>query len=627
MSLLTPEAFVASSYDYVIAGGGTAGLTLAARLSEDPKVSVAVIEAGDDRTEDILVNSWGLTTGQLGNPDYDWIFKTTPQSDDNNRVIAWPRGRQLGGSSAINLQLWNHASRSDIDNWGELGNQGWTWDELVPYFLRSETYTPPSAQVARDLNTSYINPVDHGTSGPVQVSFPTVYSNYSRAWSPTFNNLGLGVDGDPFGGLALGGYTTPISQEPDTVTRSYAAKAYYKPNAARPNLKVLTKALVNNIVFDDRGNGKGKRTEGSRRDIVATGANFTSAGRSYVVKAKREVILSAGVVQSPQLLELSGIGSKRLLESLGITVRIDNPNVGENLQDHAQTSLGFDVVDGLPTLDSLADPAVFGAALNEWTTNRTGLLAEAACSTSYLSYDQLIKSTRTKSTLPKDEKAYKPSREALAKNPGLAKQYELITRKLRDPHEATAQQIFLPSGVSYQNADNVTLLFRSPGPGAFLTFYGVAVHPYSRGSIHVQSADPTVYPVIDPRYLSNPLDLDVLTSIAFSLQTIASTQPFASLLKGNGTEYEIGYEKLTPQNVRQHVKKTLNTLYHGIGTCAMEPRDKGGVVDARLKVYGTKNLRVVDGSVAPLLTRGTIQSFVYAIAEKAADMIKADAKR
>ena len=501
-----------------------------------------------------------------------------------------------------------------------MGNEGWSWENLLPYFLKTEDFIHPPKKEAQDLNISYINPQLHGANGPIKVSYPTEYGVFQAAWTPTFHSLALQVDGDPFNGRALGGFTTPISQNPNTVARSYAANAYYKPNAARPNLKVITNALVNHVVFQPRKAGYGSK------QLIATGLNFTSGGKSYVVKARREVVLSAGVVQSPQLLELSGIGSAALLTSLGIDVLVDNPHVGENLQDHQETSLGFEAADGLITLDSLGSPAAFGAALAQYNTNRTGLLTEAACSTSLLSYAQLLRSSKSPNLLPAEKKYYQPSQAELKKNPGLAKQFELVARKLLNPNEATIQEIFLPAGSNYKHVDNSSLLFQSPGPGSFVSFYGLALHPFSRGYIHINSSNPTVYPTINPRYLSNPLDVDVLSTVALHLQTLASTQPFASLLKGNGTVYEIGYNRLTQANVKQHVRSTINSIYHGIGTCAMEPRNKGGVVDARLKVYGTRNLRVVDASVVPLATRGTIQSLVYAIAEKAADLIKEDWK-
>ena len=513
------------------------------------------------------------------------------------------------------------ASGTDINDWEALGNDGWSWSDLFPYFLKSNTFYQPEPQTKKDLNISYIDPADHGTNGPLQVSYCNDYNVFEEAWVPTFAELGLAVDGDPYGGEAIGGFTTAVTQGPKNVSRSYAANAYFEPNAKRPNLKVLTGAQVNNIVFQTKG-----WKPNSNQPLVATGLNFTdlSTNKTHVVNTKREVVLSAGVVQSPQLLELSGIGGSHLLNKHGIPVLVDNPHVGENLQDHQLTSQGFEVDDGLVTLDSLGDPGVFPAALNQYVVNKTGLLAEATMSVSYLSYEQMLNSSKSQNLLPSDPNAYVPSASALAKNPGLTKQYELIKAKLMDPAQASVLELFIPAGNNYRFANDSVLLFTSPGPGSFLGMYAVNVHPFSRGSIHINSSNPFSYPVIDPRYLSNPIDLDVLSTAALHLETIATTPPMSTLLKGNGTVYETYYNKVTQANAAQHVKDTLNTLYHGIGTCAMEPQDKGGVVDPRLKVYGTSNLRVVDASVAPLLTRGTIQSFVYAIAEKAADMIKQD---
>lgn len=541
----------------------------------------------------------------------------------NNRVIAWPRGKQLGGSSAINLQLWNRASKRDIDNWGELGNRGWTWDDLLPYFKKVENFNPPSAKTAQDLQITGLQDRWHGHNGPIQVSYAETYDDFRKAWNPTFDGLGLQLKGDPFDGASLGGFTTPFSLDAKNVTRSYAATAYYNPNKGRPNLHVLTNAAVTKINFQPRNRDRRRDDDGEKKGkLTATGVTFKLNGQgSYQVWARREVILSSGVVQSPQLLEVSGIGGGKLLRSLGIDVLVDNAGVGENLQDHVHTSVGFQVADGQVTLASLADPAVFGAALQQFLANRTGILADAASSASFLSYEQLLRSSGTSSRLPTGSDAFEPLPADVKRVPGLRKQYDLISRQLHDANQAIAEQIFLAAGFNYKDGDNATRIFQAP-PGNWLTMYGFNLHPFSRGSIHVSSADAAVYPTIDPRYLSNPIDLQILSTIALQTQKLARSQPFASLLKDNGNVFETGYEFLTPANVESHVRKTLTSIYHGIGTCSMLPRDDGGVVDSDLRVYGTSNLRVVDGSIAPLLTRGTIQSFVYAIAEKAADIIK-----
>lgn len=376
-SQITPANFAATTFDYLVAGGGTAGLTLAARLTENPLITVGVIEAGIDRTGDPRVLTPGLVVSMWDDPDYDWIFKTIPQAHGNGRVVGHPRGKQLGGSSAINFDYWTHASQQDINDWGALGNTGWSWEELSPYFFKSENYNVPPASFSEKIDTSFIEPALHGTKGPVQDSFPLFYDNFYAAWEPTYKNLGLGPTGDPKGGLALGAYTTLLTIAPGNASRSYAGNAYYKPNAARPNLKVLTGALVTKINFALE-----------RKPLVATSVTFAVNGESYSANASREILLCAGSFQSPQLLELSGIGDPSLLESKGIEVLYENPNVGENLQDHILLPLGFKAAPGENTFESLRNETYLAEALAEYTQNHTGPLSSGT-SNAYLSFSQI----------------------------------------------------------------------------------------------------------------------------------------------------------------------------------------------------------------------------------------------
>ena len=376
--VIDPVAFASTSFDYIVAGGGTAGLTLAARLTENPDIIVGVIEAGLDRTEDPNVLTPGLTPTMWDNPDYDWIFETVPQVHGNNRVVNHPRGKQLGGSSAINFLYSTHASQRDIDDWGELGNSGWSWSALFPYFLKSEKYNAPSASISTQVDTTFIEPSLHGERGPIQNSFPPFYDNFYKAWEPTYKNLGLGPTGDPKGGIAIGAYTTLLSLDATNATRSYAGNAYYKPNAGRPNLMVLTGAFATKIVF-----------AASRTPLVATGVSFTISGEAYTASARREVIICAGTFQAPHLLELSGIGNASLLKSKGIDLQLDNPNVGENLQDHILLPLAFEAAPGEVTFESLRNETYFTDALAEYTVNHTGPLAAGTCN-AYVSFGQIL---------------------------------------------------------------------------------------------------------------------------------------------------------------------------------------------------------------------------------------------
>lgn len=528
--------------------------------------------------------------------------------------MAHPRGKLLGGSSGINLNFWTHASQKDIDDWGKLGNKGWSWDAIFPYFAKSETYFPPTAREAVENDASYIDPAIHGKHGPVQNSFSPSPSSFGTAWDPTFENLGIKLNGDPKNGLALGAYHNLLSFDPVNATRSFAATAYYNPNANRSNLKILTDALVNKIIF-------APATDNTC--LVATGLSFTARGKSYVVNAKTEVIISAGAFQSPQLLELSGIGNKTVLDAHGIKVLRDNPNVGQNLQDHLLVPLGFQAAKGEFTTEAFRDPKVFAAALETYRVSHTGPLAGASAS-ALLSYAQILSSSK-RGPVPRGRLA--ASKLGGEDTPGLCEQYDLVLQKLLDPNGSSAQELFFTGGESPQFVDNTTLLFQTDPvtmPDTYFTMFGILEHPFSRGSVHITSGDPTVAPAVDPNYLSHPLDLVVTSSIALHMQTVARTQPLASHLKNGGTVFQPGYERLTEQNVAEQIRATFSSEYHPIGTCAMQPANKGGVVDERLRVYGTKNVRVVDASIFPLQVQANLQTLVYAVAERAADFIKAD---
>ncbi|KAG8528668.1 uncharacterized protein KY384_006355 [Bacidia gigantensis] len=607
VALIAPAAFAAINFDYLIVGGGTAGLTIATRLSENANFQVGVIEAGGDHTEDPLILTPGLALSTLNNPLYDWAFETTPQVHANGRVIGHPRGKQLGGSSAINYLYWTHASRLDIDDWGKLGNKGWSWDELNPYFSKSETYNPPSADISSQTDTTFIVPSAHGTSGPVQDSFPPFFDNFYKSWEPTYKNLGLGPTGDPRGGLAIGAYSTLVSQEPKNASRSYSANAYWKPNTSRPNYHVLTNAQATKLVFDTR-----------HKPLTATGVNFVVDGRKYTAKVKGEVIISAGSFQSPHLLELSGIGDAKLLKSHGIDVLLDNPNVGENLQEHLLVPLTYEAAEGEGTFESFRNATIAAAASEEYAVNHTGPLASNTAN-AYISFAQLLKANHGGN--------YKtPQSLDSARQRGSKGLQEVLTlEKLLSPTEASIQEVYLPGGSTPSQPYNTSVIFSTTYPNNYFTFFSVLEHPFSRGSVHITSSDPFTYPAIDPNYLSNPLDTYVVGQGLLHIQQVAQTAPFSNHLKNGGTVYQPDFYKLDESNVEDFVKSHSASEYHPMGSCSMLPRDQGGVVNERLQVYGTKNVRVVDASVFPLAVRGNLQTLVYAVAERAADFVKADA--
>ena len=568
-----------------------------------------------DRSDDVTVLAPSLLTSLYGNPDYDWIYTTTPQSSVNDRVIGHPRGKQLGGSSAINYLAFTHASQQNINDWGSLGNDGWSWEEIAPFYQKSENFTAAPPSVVADLNISYVQPDLHGVDGQIHNGFPHegAYTPFDEAWPRTYDALGLGISSDPKDGLALGGYNILTNVDPDTNSRSYAATTYLKSAADRPNLKVFTSALVNKVLFDKTGPVP-----------TATGVHFSANDTLYTLTAKNEVILSAGSYGSPQILELSGIGSKEVLSAAGVDVVSSNPHVGENLQDHIYMPLGFKVNPGISTLDDLVNETFFNEAYDQYLEDRTGPLALVALGGALLSAAQVIPDAEAYSAFKSEIDAMDFTSSAV----GRAEQYQIIKRNLFNPKEAIAQHMNTASGMNPEFANDTTKLFAPSVPGNYFTILAVLEHPFSRGTVHIHSSDAAEYPLIDPHYLEHPADIKILSQIALHVQnSLAVTAPLSDLLVDNGTALQAEYTKLTSDNVESEVKRLLQTEYHPVGTCSMLPKEKGGVVDSKLKVYGVNNLRIVDASVFPLLPRANMQSLVYAVAERAADWIKADASK
>ncbi|KAF2168548.1 GMC oxidoreductase [Zasmidium cellare ATCC 36951] len=602
--------------DYVIIGGGTAGLTIAARLSEDPNVTVTVIEAGEDRTSDVEVLAPNLLTSLYSNPKYDWNYRTIPQVNANNHVLAHPRGKQLGGSSAINFLWWTHASQQDINNWGLLGNPNWSWNALQPFYRRSESYVQPSRKTVEDLDTGYIDPALHGQDGPVLNTFADIYLPFDEAWPRTYRALGLPPSSDPRDGLALGGYTNLINMDPKTRSRSYAATTYMRGAENRPNFKVITGAHVQRITFVDSG----KRPR-------ATGALYSTNGTTHQVKARKEVILSAGAFGSPQLLELSGIGNPDILKKYGIEILVANKNVGENLQDHAYVPIGYEVKEpGLFTLDDFANETLFNEEYEKYITNHTGLLATTSAMSGLLSLAQIQQNTTDdpldlsksiESICPDTKKTHTQTH---LRPPHPSSQHDLLCASIDT--EAIVQEFAFPSGINPQLSNDSSKLFLASTPGNFFSMQGVLEHPFSRGSVHIQSSDASEYPRIDPNYLSHPLDIKVLEAIALHLQAVAQTKPLSKLLVDGGRKYQPGYYALNASNVEGWVRDNLQSEYHPCGTAAMLPKEKGGVVDEKFRVYGVDGLRVVDASVFPLIPRANLQTLVYAVAERAVEFLR-----
>ncbi|KAF2651639.1 GMC oxidoreductase [Lophiostoma macrostomum CBS 122681] len=614
---MSVDEFLKRSYDYVIIGGGTAGLVLAARLSEDPNVTVGVLEAGGNRLGDPLVDAPNLFLQLWDKPEYDWCYKTVPQKGTGGRVHGWARGKALGGSSAINYNMFSMASRQDLDNWAELGNPGWGFDDLAPYYRKFETYNTPSKTLSTKINDSYIDPLLRGPDGPVQISFcETDFQWFQEVWPPTCINAGLPIPKDPRTGSALGGFNQLNTVDPKTMKRSYSANAYYEPNSSRINLSVLTNALVAKIEFE----------KGGGSEATATGVQFLVDGTSHTVKASKEVVVCGGVVNSPQILELSGIGSSKLLDKVGIDVVVDNEGVGENLNDHAACGISLQVKDEYPTAEViLRNPEIAQQAMEAYLNHKAGPFTNAPTTVGFFSLEMvdpnLADPEKHVRSLISDHHKQRPDSDPAGRDAVLAK-------SVLSPKEAIGQCVFLGVGMDKNHGDTPSKLFVHDAPGNWISLGICSTRSFSRGSIHIESSDPTKHPIIDPAYYAHPLDLDIAgRSVMYALK-LAHVEPLASTLKkddeGNlilHPSWKGGWPK-TLDKAKEFAAENTVTEYHPVGTCAMLPREKGGVVNNECKVYGTSNVRVVDASIFPTHVQGNIVSLVYAVSEKAADIIK-----
>ncbi|KAK3316820.1 putative choline dehydrogenase [Apodospora peruviana] len=600
------EAFAEKGFDFLVVGGGTAGLTVAARLADaSPDIRVGVLEAGGLAIGDGLVEWPGIAGRALGS-HLDWSFETAPQPGLGGRVVPWNRGRVLGGSSALNYMTWNRAAQQDYDDWKELGNEGWGWDDLLPFFKKSENFHTPTsksqkaAQIA--LHDGFV-----GVGGPVQVSYPNEFTASHALWHQTLNSVGVETNDAHLAGSNVGCWTSTVSVDPRTATRSYAATAYYQPNAWRMNLVVLTEAEVLEILLSSEDGGGDSNWK-------ATGVRFTHQGTEYSASASREVIVSAGSVQSPQILELSGIGGKEVLSAAGIPVKVDNPNVGENLQDHMTTTLLFEVDPSLPNPDDLKTDSLLVAAKEEYAKSLTGPLTVLPVSMAYIPASTFIPpstlSTLIPSTLNTEQTTSAADRDAL-----------LCRRFSSSSSSKLGHMEFV---FDLGNWSPIELPPNDSNPKKYASMLQILQYPFSKGSIHIS---PTRSLTINPQYYSGKnghLDLEVALHAHRFAERIVAAQPLATLIKKQISPTP--EESATDDNLRKWLRKVMVTDWHPVGTCAMGGRlgREGGVVDQRLKVYGVQGLRIVDASVMPLQISAHLQATVYAIAEKAAVMVLED---
>lgn len=509
----------------------------------------------------------------------------------------------LGGSSAINGQAFIAPAQAEIDGWAKLGNPGWDWTNLVPFYKKSYTLIPPADQATRDhLGIDWINEDYRGTSGPIKVSFPGVLQNpLCKAWIDAFRGLNKVTNGDPFSGNSIGGYSNAATVDPETKTRSYADSAYGAPIRHRPNVRILTETKVQKILFTETGAGT----------VKATGVHALIEGKTETLTTTKEVILAAGVFNTPKLLELSGIGDKNLLGCHGIPVHVDLPSVGENLQDHLMTGLSYEVADGVVTGDPLMrqEPEALALAQKLYVEHKAGpFTIEGMQSHAYMPTPNV---TELLDKFPR------------AQDPKGSEYYNIVRSILEGPNSSSmAWLMFLAQTNFHEGAKSFvgTQLL----PENFASLGCVQSHPFSRGATHISSGDIDAEPNIDPRYFSHPADLEIMARHLQALDTQLRPSPsLAPFFKPDGKRnHPDAFHVGDLDGAKKYILDTATTAYHGCGSAAMLPREKGGVVDPKLVVYGTENIRIVDASIFPLIPRGNPLSSVYAVAEKAADIIK-----
>ncbi len=525
------------TYDYIIVGAGSAGCVLANRLSADPEVSVLLLEAGPRDWNPFIHMPAGLA--KLVNfKSLNWNYETEPEPALNNRRLYWPRGKVLGGSSSINAMCYTRGHRSDYDEWAAAGNPGWSWQDVLPYFRKSED----QARGESDL---------HGTDGPLSITDLSYTNPLSDVFIQAANQAGFARNPDFNGPAQRGVGFYQVTQRQGR--RCSTATGFLDPVRSRPNLTVLTGAFTLGLTFagNDRINGVRYRRHGTTRTAVA----------------EREVLLTAGSINSPQLLMVSGIGPAGMLESAGVTCRHELLEVGRNLQDHLD----------ICTLTRCSQPVTYDQ-LNELRVGLRYFLHHEGEGTSNIAEaGAFVVSGRDRDDRPDIQMHFVPA--------------------LLDDHGRN----------------------RLPGDG--YTLHACPLRPLSRGHLAIRSGDAREPIAIHANYLSEPEDLEMMLECIKLSRRILEQPAFRAF---RAHEINPGNDINERDDLIDFIRTKAETIYHPVGTCRMGS-DPHAVVDPQLKVRGLEGLRVVDASIMPTLVGGNTNAPTIMIAEKAADMIRAEA--
>ena len=528
----------AEAFDYVIVGGGSAGCVLANRLSANPGVSVCLLEAGP-RDSSPLIRVPLAMPALFEHPVMNWRMSTVPQRGAHNRRIYVPRGKVLGGTSALNGMVYQRGHPSDYDDWAAAGNAGWAFNDVLPYFLRSED------------NEVWKDSPYHGVGGPLPVTDLKTRSRATARFVAAGQALGYrrcedfnAADPEGFG-------FRQVTQR--NGLRVSVSKAYLEPIRRRANLSVITGALVDQIVFEGRR---------------ATGVRFDADGVAQTVSARREVLLSAGVFGSPQILQRSGVGAAEQLRESGVTVVHDLKGVGANLQDHASISLSYDTDSTEPYGISWKSAPRLAWDGIQYLLFRRGIIAS-----NVLEGNAFIRTDPTLSR-PDIQFSFMPARRNPRRNVGLGHGYAMST---------------------------------------------VVLRPHSRGSVRLGSRHPADQPLIDFGLLSDERDVQLILKGLKIARRVLNAEPFAPY---RGRESLPGAGVTDDGSLIDFIRNNCGTTFHPVGTCAMGS-GPGHVVDSELAVRGIEGLRVIDASIMPTLVGGNTNGPTVMIAEKAADLILA----
>ncbi|KAL7928636.1 putative choline dehydrogenase [Trichoderma chlorosporum] len=580
------DAAPALTFDYVVVGGGPGGLTIASRLSEDPSVSVAIIEAGT-WSESVIGNQSQVPAydffynGKSANDTntlVEWDFITSPQAGINGQSVHYTRAKSLGGCTNLNYMGYTQTAKGALQKWADtVGDQSYAWDTASTYYKKSMNFTATIGN--RDLTnvTTTESPGSISVAGPLKVTYAAWAQSFSTWVAKAMVEAGIPKTNAFIDGSLNGSAWLTSTLNHDNGHRESAAVAYLQPVLGRPNLKVFDLTLGERILFN--------------ANKTATGVQVSTNNQTYTINAKKEVIVSGGTFQTPQLLQVSGVGPAALLKKFNIPVVADRPGVGQNMGDHVFFGIAYRV--NLETATTLSNPAIMLQAEEQF--NRLGSGPLSSPGGDYAGYEKIPEALRSKF-----------SAETLA---------ELAEVPADWPE---MQYLTLPTYVG----DFESATAADPNDGFnYATLLATLIAPSSLGNVTIASPHMSDKPIINPNWLTTQRDIELVVAGFKRIRQILEAPVMGNITIG--PEFYPGASVMTDAQIHAQVQTSFNTMYHASASCRMgKASDPDAVVDTHARVYGVNNLRIVDASAFPFVLPGLPQATVYMLAEKIADDIK-----